>query len=116
MSDDKYSLILGDRTWWPEVTLVGNEKKWPDEFISTVKQMISCCRKNAVGPVASRELISLAKTNLAGGIKVGEQSFEVAVCVSNGHEGSAKLTNFILIPRYPSGAIKRIDEWQTLTD
>lgn len=112
ISTEKYSLCLsGDVSHWHND--IGNQSDrsgWPGELVAMVRGLVSATTHHMITPAASPHLIGLAKVHLANPIALGEKVYSLAVYVPDQGEEERRRTFFVLIPSYPGGKIKRLEE------
>jgi len=96
--------------WWEEIGKIGDANGWSGELIGALRSLISATLKNAITPAAEPDLIDQAKKYLSKGIALGEKLYSIAVVwPETNYDGFARKF-FVLVPKYPNGIIKRLDE------
>ena len=108
MSKSGERLNLSLSNWWHELEELENTIEFPRELTLLMRGVITATLNSVIPPTASASLIASAKEHLADGILLGDDTYDVMVCVPNDPEKDHAL--FTIVKTYSRGQLKRLSE------
>ncbi len=110
------SLKLTTWAYWEELDELMEDDRIQVELGMCLRALISSHINKTIPPEASSTLVQIAKNHLAGGIilsdSAGEQFYDLMVFVPDAGGEATRRSFFRLIPKYPGGRFKYLNDIQ----
>ena len=94
--------------WQKDLEIYERKGRLPSKLVSLLRELVSATMHSYIAPAATSRLISLSKKHLIGGISLNEKCFDVMVHVPDDTKHWRPF--FVLVPKWPGGELKRLNE------